>query len=181
MKKGDILRVSIIRVSDIGPDHFGIYDGEGGVYHFQGFDFDTALIKHTTLEEFENGGKCTVCSYYEKEFSDDVIVERAASYLGENFGGYNLITNNCEHFATWCATGKKMCMQTSIINGEHETDDQNIVSKYKEYQAEKYKDIGAKINTALASGEINDDVKQTMQSALNYAMSSGLLNNLLKK
>ncbi|MFQ9674660.1 MAG: lecithin retinol acyltransferase family protein [Clostridium paraputrificum] len=36
----------------------------------------------------------------------DLIVEtvkRALSRIGER--RYNLFTNNCEHFATWCKTG----------------------------------------------------------------------------
>jgi hypothetical protein len=33
----------------------------------------------------------------------DVVVRRAESRLGEK--KYNLLFNNCEHFATWCKTG----------------------------------------------------------------------------
>lgn len=36
-------------------------------------------------------------------FSDKETVERAMSRLGED--KYNLVTNNCEHFAIWCKTG----------------------------------------------------------------------------
>ena len=37
------------------------------------------------------------------------VVERALSRLGER--AYNLFTNNCEHFATWCKTGRQRCSQ----------------------------------------------------------------------
>ncbi len=30
---------------------------------------------------------------------------------GDNLGGYNIATNNCEHFATWCRTGKAKSKQ----------------------------------------------------------------------
>ncbi|XP_057789135.1 protein LEAD-SENSITIVE 1-like [Salvia miltiorrhiza] len=38
----------------------------------------------------------------------EVVLERAESLLSRNgFGEYNLLTNNCEDFATFCATGQK--------------------------------------------------------------------------
>lgn len=36
-------------------------------------------------------------------YSPEETVERAKSQLGE--GDYNLVFNNCEHFAVWCKTG----------------------------------------------------------------------------
>jgi len=36
-------------------------------------------------------------------------VERAKSRLGER--AYNLLLNNCEHFAIWCKTGKSESTQ----------------------------------------------------------------------
>ena len=36
-------------------------------------------------------------------YSPDETIRRAKSRLGET--QYNLITNNCEHFAIWCKTG----------------------------------------------------------------------------
>ncbi|BCG02438.1 hypothetical protein PPGU19_070060 (plasmid) [Paraburkholderia sp. PGU19] len=40
--------------------------------------------------------------FYET-FSPDKIAERALGRLDED--GYDLVFNNCEHFAVWCATG----------------------------------------------------------------------------
>ena len=37
------------------------------------------------------------------------VLKRAKDRLGER--DYNPFTNNCEHFATWCKTGKKYCSQ----------------------------------------------------------------------
>lgn len=37
------------------------------------------------------------------DFSPDAVVSRAESRLGEK--RFNLFFNNCEHFASWCATG----------------------------------------------------------------------------
>ncbi len=38
-----------------------------------------------------------------KMYSPKETVERALSRVGEN--KYNLLLNNCEHFAIWCKTG----------------------------------------------------------------------------
>jgi hypothetical protein len=40
---------------------------------------------------------------YSTSFTPDVVIHRAETRLGER--NYNLIFNNCEHFATWCKTG----------------------------------------------------------------------------
>lgn len=46
-------------------------------------------------------------------FSDKETVERAMSRLGED--KYNLVTNNCEHFAIWCKTGLSESMQIKQV------------------------------------------------------------------
>jgi hypothetical protein len=40
---------------------------------------------------------------YPQSFIADVVVDRAMSRLGER--QYNLLFNNCEHFASWCKIG----------------------------------------------------------------------------
>lgn len=45
-------------------------------------------------------------------YSPDETIQRARSRLGE--AKYNLVTNNCEHFAIWCKTG---------ISQSHQVDD----------------------------------------------------------
>lgn len=42
-------------------------------------------------------------SYIIEIYSSDETVKRAKSRRDEN--SYNLVTNNCEHFAIWCKTG----------------------------------------------------------------------------
>lgn len=93
--KGDHLKV--IR---LGYTHHGIYIGDGQVIHY--------LLKNVqkdSLETFANGSKIRVVSENESpaRFSPSKIVERAHSRLYEN--EYNLIWNNCEHFARWCRCG----------------------------------------------------------------------------
>lgn len=38
-----------------------------------------------------------------KAFTPNAVIGRAESRLGES--GFDLVLNNCEHFATWCKTG----------------------------------------------------------------------------
>ena len=46
---------------------------------------------------------------YKSPRSREEIVETAEYYLKnkKEWGGYNLASNNCEHFAAYCATGEK--------------------------------------------------------------------------
>ena len=54
---------------------------------------------------------------YESPRSREEIVETAEYYLEnkEEWGEYSLVSNNCEHFATYCATGKKKSGQ--VVKG----------------------------------------------------------------
>ena len=47
-----------------------------------------------------------------KKVEEDTI-RRAMERLGEE--EYNLITNNCEHFAMWCKTGESISCQVNQI------------------------------------------------------------------
>ena len=46
-------------------------------------------------------------------YSPEETVERAESQLGRE--GYNLVFNNCEHFAVWCKTGKHESSQVQRL------------------------------------------------------------------
>jgi len=46
-------------------------------------------------------------------YDPKVVVERAKSRLGEH--SYNLLTNNCEHFARWCVTGQHRSVQVQTF------------------------------------------------------------------
>ncbi len=49
----------------------------------------------------------------DRSYGADVIVERAASMIGRS--GYDLFSNNCEHFATWCVTGEHSSAQVETV------------------------------------------------------------------
>lgn len=81
--------------------HHGIDCGDGTVIHYRK---PSETIERTTLETFARGNPIYVAEYGDGfGYIPDVVVERAESRLGEQ--KYNLLFNNCEHFASWCKTG----------------------------------------------------------------------------
>ena len=61
-------------------------------------------------------------------FDRDLVLWRAQSKIGEE--KYNLVTNNCEHFAMWCITGRSSCDQINKgLEMVYEGVGQRLVSK----------------------------------------------------
>ena len=91
--------------------HHGIYESDDVVYQFASRDGelnpDTAEVCTASLEEYLKGGIVEVREYTleekQKLRSPDEIIKYAKEHLGEM--GYNLFTNNCEHFSNRCAFG----------------------------------------------------------------------------
>lgn len=100
--------------------HYGIAVGDGTVIHFvgsAGYFSGDIRVRHTPLSSFTKGGNIYVEEYgTEDSYPARVILERAFSQLGSNFGGYSLINNNCEHFAFWAATGRKVSRQALLAS-----------------------------------------------------------------
>ena len=121
-KKGDHIRVKRQLYY-----HHGIYVSDNEVIHFSGRNSDSILdwenceIIVTTLREFLNGGrlevrrylKCEKCKINDEEY----IVKKAKYYIGKK--GYNLFTNNCEHFANYCTMDKKISEQVDKFVSLH--------------------------------------------------------------
>lgn len=112
-----------IRVLINGYYHHGIYIGNDEVVQFgHPFDMyqDHSLIKviKSPIEDFLRGGFLEVRQYTKKELKtkhkNAFIVEVALSKIGE--GDYNLLYNNCEHFANYCVFGKKESKQVDDIH-----------------------------------------------------------------
>jgi len=104
IKKGDILFV------DKGLyKHYGIYAGDGVVIHYldKTGNFGANIkVQEASVDDFACGAEIKVCHLDEKKYtlySGEETLRRAYSRLGEK--NYNLIFNNCEHFAVWCKTG----------------------------------------------------------------------------
>ena len=93
--------------------HHGIYESDDAVYHFaspMGSEIspETAVVHKTTLENFLKGSPVEVREYTNEELLNkrkpEEIIDYAKAHIGER--GYNLVSNNCEHFSNRCAFGK---------------------------------------------------------------------------
>lgn len=94
--------------------HHGIDCGDGTVIDFagQGGGKDTACIRRVGLAEFAQRAPVQTRSYGSC-YSPEVVVARAVSMIGRS--GYDLFSNNCEHFATWCVTGEHSSAQVEAV------------------------------------------------------------------
>jgi hypothetical protein len=81
-------------------EHHGIDCGDGSVIHYR--KLETAEVQRTAIETFSQNNRLYL-RQYPQSFIADVVVDRAMSRLGER--QYNLLFNNCEHFASWCKIG----------------------------------------------------------------------------
>lgn len=102
--------------------HYGIYESDEVVYQFaspKGAEIspETATINTISLEEFLKGGELEVRDYTLEELKErkkpEEIIEYAKNHLGEM--GYDLINNNCEHFANRATFGKSESSQVNNI------------------------------------------------------------------
>ena len=88
--------------------HHGIDCGDGTVIHYVGPRRSIRRIERTSWDEFAAGDRVHVRAYRTRLPADE-IVRNAESRLGTE--GYSLVTNNCEHFATWASTGSSASSQ----------------------------------------------------------------------
>lgn len=86
--------------------HHGIDLGDGTVAHY----LEGRQILRSPLQDFSLGQPVSTVPYSPGSCSPPgVSVHRALGRLGEQ--RYNLIFNNCEHFAHWCKTGRHRSAQ----------------------------------------------------------------------
>ncbi|MDM0459110.1 lecithin retinol acyltransferase family protein [Clostridium perfringens] len=116
--KGDHIRVNRGIYS-----HHGIYVSDDEVIHFTGTEDDSILdwskneVIKTDIDYFLRGGKLEVKEYTEDELSDLYPVEHIVTYARACLGdrGYNLVFNNCEHFANVCTLGRFRSKQVENV------------------------------------------------------------------
>ena len=111
-----------IRVNRGLYSHHGIYADDYCVFHFASpteneMNPDTAVVLYTTLEEFLKGGKLEVREYSleeeQRKRKPKEIIDAAIKSIGE--GGYNVVSNNCEHFANKCVFGEAKSEQVENV------------------------------------------------------------------
>lgn len=93
--------------------HHGIYVGDGEVVQFGlptdiGREAKDVKVLRSPIEDFSAGATFVEVYVYDRKEKrakrkDDEIVQFALSKVGE--GGYDLLRNNCEHFANLCVFG----------------------------------------------------------------------------
>lgn len=112
---GDMIRVKLGTIL-----HYGIYVSEGEVIQFglppvgrEMLSGEGVTVCSTDIDGFSCGNFVEVAVPDKKEkkkrFSPEKTVQIAKSRLGE--GGYNVLHNNCEHFANECYFGVHRCEQ----------------------------------------------------------------------
>ncbi len=77
-------------------------------YAFDGITVDT-------LSKFSRGERVKEVPHPESPYTGEEIRKRAFSRLGED--EYDLLVNNCEHFANWCCTGEADSEQVEDVVG----------------------------------------------------------------
>ena len=84
--------------------HHGIYLGDGSVAHY----LEGREILRSSVGEFSCDQPVTILTHFQCS-PISVTLRRALSRIGEQ--KYNLLFNNCEHFASWCKTGRHQSRQ----------------------------------------------------------------------
>ncbi|XP_039156140.1 lecithin retinol acyltransferase-like [Eucalyptus grandis] len=117
--------------------HHGIYIGEDNIIHFT-----RTGVNKTSLDSFRREGEKlhslhsyaygrplleywlmrwgTRTTLPDAKLPEEVINKAWELYEGNSFGKYDLINNNCEHFAVFCRTGVRASAQTALVSiGQH--------------------------------------------------------------
>lgn len=144
MLSNDFLRAGdVIGVSRGIYEHYAIYAGEGRIIHYAGeqSDFNGRISIHEApFKEFLKGGREYFVISFEGQYpvkihsstnfilggcfdscdinlkgryTPEETLKRAYSRIGES--KYNLLKNNCEHFALWCKTGNSESTQVKLV------------------------------------------------------------------
>jgi hypothetical protein len=88
--------------------------GDGKVIHFAGSIREKVdpVVHETDLSRFLKGGILRRRDYKQRLPASETI-NIAREQLSDR--SYSMVWNNCEHFATYCATGKKKSLQVKRV------------------------------------------------------------------
>ncbi|WP_316149584.1 lecithin retinol acyltransferase family protein [Cupriavidus sp. BIC8F] len=91
--------------------HHGIYVGDGKVVHYAGLagSLRPGPVEEVSITRFAAGYEVSVEPSADPLYGRHAAVRRARARLGED--RYRLLTNNCEHFCTWCLYGESRSEQ----------------------------------------------------------------------
>jgi hypothetical protein len=107
--------------------HYGIYNNDDEVIHYAPDQLceniilegpEKAVIHSVTVKKFMEGIPFEIDNDFKDiKYNSKDTISRAKSKIGTNKGEYNLFSHNCEHFASWCKTGKPQSKQVEIGAG----------------------------------------------------------------
>lgn len=106
LKAGSFTPGDHLKVLYGGYSHHCIYIGWDEVIHLSK---QSGCVEQVSLERFRDGRVQIWVVPSPRTFPEVEVVRRAKSRLGE--GDYDLLSNNCEHFANWCRSGKSLSRQ----------------------------------------------------------------------
>lgn len=84
-----------------------LYIGDNKVIHYNNW-----IVKIDSLSDFSKNSPSQIIQHINPRYSNEEVKNRALSKLNEK--KYNILLNNCEHFANWCIDGKKESRQAKI-------------------------------------------------------------------
>ena len=151
--------------------HHGIYVGDGEVIAYSKEDNKSVVL--TSLDEFAQGHPIIKVKHDDAKYSRDEVVYRAYSRLGED--QYNLIFNNCEHFANWCVTGnaKSDQVRETVIDAAA-----LATVGYKVYKHVRRTDTTIRTAIALSTGVKAAKVAKTAHTGLTAAHAVGAASGI---
>lgn len=118
-KPGDMIRVGLGTIY-----HFGIFVSEEEVIQFglapnlRGPIPDSQVeVLSSDIDAFLAGGFLEVCEFDRKERKKHRKPKDVIAYARKRLGerGYNILYNNCEHFANECLSGEHICHQADDV------------------------------------------------------------------
>ena len=123
--------------------HHGIDLGDGTVAHY----LEGREILRSSLTDFSQGQPVSVVTHAQCS-PQGVTLRRAMGRIGEQ--NYNLLFNNCEHFATWCKTGRHQSRQVN-----------SVIDKARSWSARMPSALMAGLELLVQRGLL-DDTSRTM-------------------
>ena len=142
-------------------NHHGIDLGDGTVAHY----LEGREILRSPVSEFSQGEVVSVLDHADASPAG-VTLRRAMSRLGEQ--SYNLLFNNCEHFATWCKTGRHRSEQVD-----------SVIDRARQWSRQMPSALLSGLDLLVRQGVLDDNSRQIARRGL--AKLEQLRQTLLQK
>ena len=129
-------------------NHHGIDLGDGTVAHY----LEGREILRSPVSEFSQGAAVSVLNHANASPAG-VTLRRAMIRLGEQ--NYNLLFNNCEHFATWCKTGRHRSEQVD-----------SVIDRARQWSRQMPSALVGGLDLLLRQGFLDDNSQQMARRGL---------------